>query len=165
MNDTVLILSSTMSDKHDRLYQLKTHVNQLILEIQSLDPSENLLPLFNLNKNSNDKYVFQCSCPYISSSSSSRPMILHSTTYDDYKKCSDQRKKPCLLTPKKNLLTFTCTTSTPKKSVQEKIFHQKFHFTSTPRRKKSITLKRLLYNQAHPNKKLLVPIDDNPQWI
>lgn len=164
MNDTVLILSSTMSDKHERLYHLKTHVNQLILEIQSLDPTENRLPLFNLNTYANEnKLLFQYSCPYVSTSS--HPMILHSTTYDDYKKSSEHRTKHCLLTPKKNLLTFTCTTSTPKKSVQEKIYHKKIRLTSTPRRKQSISLKRLLYTQRHSNKKLLIPIDDNPQWI
>jgi hypothetical protein len=172
-----------MSNNPERIHQIKSHINQLLLELHRIESNSNSssfnLPLnSSFTKISNEKCLLDNQCPYLSR----QQTILHSTTYHEYKKLR-QRKNHYILSPKKNLLAFACATSTPKKSSNENIL-LKPHLTSTPRRNKRpstnfIPLKRLLYNHNSNNKdanrprhsakrtilRPLHPIDENPQWI
>ncbi|CAF3529300.1 unnamed protein product [Adineta steineri] len=184
MNDTLLFFSSPMSKNSKRIREIKYHINQLLTELYLIEPNnktfENFQP-FNLTINSSlttishEKCLFDNQCPYLSC----KQAILHSTTYDEYKKVYQKQKKTFKISPKKNLFL----TSTPKTSSNENIL-LKPYLTSTPRRNKHqstdiIPLKRLLYNnkdsnrQRHstkrsivPRRSSLIPIDENyPQWI
>ena len=152
-----------MSDDHQRIRQIKAHINQLFSELRRIEPNnqslENLLP-FNSSFTtiSHEKCLLDNQCPYLS-----RPQAkFHSTTYHEYKKLQ-QRKMPCLFSPKKDFLIFACATSTPKHSPNENI-SLKAHLTSTPRRNKRpstnlIPLKRLLYNKNQQKKDTNRPHD------
>lgn len=187
MNDTFLLFSSTMSNNHQRIREIKYHINQLLSELHRIESNnnsfENVQPL-NLSINSsisNEKCLLNNQCPYLSC----QQAILHSTTYHEYKK-SSQRKKHLIITPKKNFVALACATSTPKHSPNQNSLFLKPHLTSTPRRNKRqstnlIPLKRLLYNKnnnkdsnqkRHSTKRAILPhynslhpIDENPQWI
>jgi hypothetical protein len=176
-----------MSNDQERIRELKYHINQLLSELRLIEPNHNSLeefPPFNITLNSslttrsNEKYgLVDHQCPYLTR----QQTILHSTTYQEYKKLQ-QRKKHYILTPKKNFVAFACATSTPKNSPNQNILLKQPHLTSTPRRNKRqstniIPLKRLLYHkdvnrQRHSAKRSILPrysslhpIDENPQWI
>jgi len=187
MNDTLLFFSSTMSNNHERIREIKHHINQLLSELRLIEPNNSYLEKFqpfnttinsSLSSISNEKCLIDNQCPYLSH----KQVILHSTTYHEYKKLQ-QRKKYLILSPKKKFVALACATSTPKNSPNQNIL-LKPHLTSTPRRNKRqstniIPLKRLLYNnnkdsnrQRHSAKRLILPrysplhpIDENPQWI
>jgi hypothetical protein len=190
MSGALLYFSSTMSNNHERIREIKYHINQLLSELRLIEPNnnylENIQP-FNITMNSslttisNEKCLLDNQCPYLSR----KQKLLHSTTYHEYKKIQ-QRKKHFILSPKKNFVALACATSTPKNSPNQNILLEP-HLTSTPRRYKRqstnfIPLKRLLYNnnnnnkdsnrQRHSTKRSLLPhyshlhpIDENPQWI
>ncbi|CAF3036504.1 unnamed protein product [Rotaria sp. Silwood2] len=189
MSDKVLFLSSAMSNKHERIQEIKYNINQLLSELRMIEPNNSYLEnfqSFNITLNSsstiitNEKCLLNNQCPYLFR----KQTKLHSTTYDEYRKIC-KRKKHLILSPKKNLfITSTCVTSTPKNSPNQNIL-LKPNLTSTPRRNKRqskniIPLKRLLYNnndkfsnrQRHSIKRSILPrcshlnpIDENPQWI
>jgi hypothetical protein len=172
------------NNNHERIRQIKSHINQLLIELHRIESNSNSPQNFrSLNTSfttiSHEKCLLDHQCPYLSR----QQTILHSTTYHEYKQIQ-QRKKHYLISPKKNILAVACATSTPKKSSNENIL-LKPHLTSTPRRHKRsstnfIPLKRLLYNQKnkdsnrlrHSTKRSILPrysplnpIDENPQWI
>ncbi|CAF3418941.1 unnamed protein product [Rotaria sp. Silwood1] len=194
MSDKILFLSSTMSNKHERIREIKYHINQLVSELRMIEPNNNYLENFqpfNITLNSsstiitNEKCLLNNQSPYLFR----KQTTLHSTTYHEYRKIN-KRKKKLILSPKKNLfVTSSCVTSTPKNSPNQNILLQP-NLTSTPRRNKrqlknTIPLKRLLYNnknnnnnnkfshrQQHLTKRSILPhfnplnpIDENPQWI
>jgi hypothetical protein len=193
MSDTFFFLSSTMSNDHERIREIKYHINQLLSELRLIEPNNSYLEKFqpfNITLNSslttisNEKCLLDHQCPYLSR----KQAILHSTTYHEYKKIQ-QRKKCLTLTPKRNFVALACATSTPKNSPNQNIL-LKPHLTSTPRRNKRqstnfIPLKRLLYNNNNnnnnnkdfnrqrtsakrsilPRYSPLHPIDENPQWV
>lgn len=177
-----------MSSDHQRIQQIKSHINQLLAELHLIQSStEEILP-FNLTINSQittiseKKSRLNYVCPFLSSKSNGQA-ILHSTTVDHCPKTSSRKsttKKSLRIsstTPERFVLTAKAT-STPKRSSHSNHFQ-----TSTPRRSNQIPsnnlipLKRLLYN--HPKKspyrhsivpfskrvKHLPSIDENPQWI
>ncbi|CAF1080675.1 unnamed protein product [Rotaria sordida] len=190
MSDKLLFLSSTMSNKHERIREIKYHINQLLSELHMIEPNndylENFRP-FNITINSsskiitNEKCLLNNQCPYLFR----KQTKLHSTTYHEYRKFY-RRKKYLILSPKKNpFITPSCVTSTPKNSPNQNKLLQP-HLTSTPRHNKRqskniIPLKRLIYNnnndkfsnrQRHSTKRSILPhysplnpIDENPQWI
>ncbi|CAF3402942.1 unnamed protein product [Rotaria socialis] len=188
MSDTLLFLSSTMPNEHERIRDIKCHINQLISELRIIEPNNSYLEKFqpfNITINSsstiikNETCVLDHQCPYLTR----KQAILHSTTYHEYRKIH-KRKNFLLLSPKKNIFANSaCATSTPKNSPNQNTL-LKPHLTSTPRRNKrqstnAIPLKRLLYNnnklsnrQRHATKRSINPrysqlnaIDENPQWI
>jgi hypothetical protein len=187
MNDTLLLFSSTMSNDHERIRQIKYHINQLLSELHRIESNNNSLENFqpfNLTNNSSlttmshEKCLLNNQCPYLSC----KHTRLHSTTYNEYKKFR-QRKKLLKSSPKKKFFApSVCATSTPKNSPKEHIL-LKHHLTSTPRRNKRqstniIPLKRLLYTNKDSNRQRysikrsllpgynsLNPIEENPQWI
>ena len=165
------------NNNHERIRQIKSHINQLLLELRRIDPNCNSPERFqslncSLTTISHEKCLLDHQCPYLSH----HQAIFHSTTYHEYKKLQ-QRQKHYFISPKRNLLAVACATSTPKQSPNENIL-LKPHLTSTPRRYKrsstnSIPLKRLLYNQKnkesnrqrYSTKRSRHPIEENPQWI
>lgn len=193
MSDRLLVLSSTMSNEHERIREIKYHINQLLSELRTIEPDnsclENFQP-FNITINSssttlnNENFLLDNACPYLSR----KQAILHSTTYHEYRKNHKRKKLLLLSSPKKNIFSNSiCATSTPKHSPNQNILH-KPHLTSTPRHSKRqstnmIPLKRLLYNNKNATNKIsnrqrystkrsiipryshLNPIDENPQWI
>lgn len=178
-----------MSNEHERIRQIKYHINQLLSELRMIEPNcnylENFQP-FNITINSSlttishENCLLDKKCPYLSH----KQTILHSTTYHEHRKLY-KRKKILVTSPKKShFTTSSCLTSTPKNSPTQNIL-LKPHLTSTPRRHKHqssniIPLKRLLYNKNKssnnrqrysvrrsilPHYNSLHPIDENPQWI
>lgn len=168
---------------HQRIRDIKSHINQLLAELQRIEPHskplESLRP-FELSLNSSlfvsahEKYLLNQQCPYVSSTHAR----FHSTTCDEYKK-TYRRKKLLRMSPTKNVFA----TSTPKSSPNGDT-SLKPYLTSTPCRQKRpstnvIPLKRLLYNQKdvrrphhsgkrsmRPHYSSLHPADENNlHWI
>ena len=142
-----------MSNKHERIREIKSHIQQLLSELRRIEPN---YPNFDhdlsfhsiLTRISPEECLFDCPCPYLSR----QQTIFHSTTYHEYPKPQQEHQK----SPKKNLLAFALATSTPKTSPNENLPLKPYR-TSTPRRPKQpstnfIPLKRLLYNQHPPEK-------------
>ncbi|CAF1323006.1 unnamed protein product [Rotaria magnacalcarata] len=183
MTDTLLLLSSTMSNDRQRIRQLKYHINQLLSELRMIESNNNIQPLnISINSQLTTLSHGENFCPYVSCKQ--KPAILHSTTNNEY------RKKT-----KKFLFAASArATSTPKSSPNHNRMMLKPHHTSTPRRNNKrhstplaamptnnmIPLKRLLYNKDYDQHKRrhsavpfskrsilprLQPIDENPQWI
>jgi hypothetical protein len=185
MTDPFLFLSPTTSNVHQRIRQLKHHINQLKSEIRVIESvsnnnNNNIRPL-NISINSQLTTISQEEkfCPLLSCKQ--KPAILHSTTNNEYR------------TKKSKKFLFAASaraTSTPKSSpIHNKIF-LKPHHTSTPRRSKRhstalptnniIPLKRLMYNKDYDqhkrrhsavpfSKRSILPrlylIQGTPQWI
>ena len=186
MNDSLFLLTSNMSSDHQRIQQIKAHINQLLAELHLIQSSTKELLPFNLTINSQittiseKKSRLNCPCPFLAAKSNGQA-ILHSTTVDPCsknpsRKSTKKNLRLCSSTPERFVLAAQAT-STPKRSLHSNHFQ-----TSTPRRSQMpsnnlIPLKRLLYN--HPKKspyrhsvlpfskrvKHLAPIDENPQWI
>jgi hypothetical protein len=185
MSDTLsLLLTSIIPNKRQRIRQIKYHINQLVSELHHIESNNNIQPL-NITINSQLTILSheeEDFCPYLSTKN--KPVILHSTTNDEYRK----KSKNFLFAPSAR------ATSTPKSSPHQNRILLKPHHTSTPRRSKRhltglamqpnnmIPLKRLLYNKdfdqrttkrrhsAVPFSKRsllprLHPIEENPQWI
>lgn len=149
--------SSIMSNKHERIREIKYHINQLLSELRRIEPNDsNLDKHRSFTQISSEPCFLDCHCPYLSRQLD----IFHSTTYHDYKKLQQQQQqqhKEFSLSPKKNFLGFACATSTPKTSPNENHLLLKPYRTSTPRRYHQpstnlIPLKRLLYNQYPSDK-------------
>ena len=110
MTDTFLFFSSTMSNTHERIREIKCHINQLVSELRLIEPNnhslDNFQP-FNISFNaslttiSQEKYVLDHQCPYLSR----QQAILHSTTYQKYQKIPS-RKKLLTSSPKKSFLPY-----------------------------------------------------------
>lgn len=176
-----------MSNQHQRIREIKSHINQLLSELRRIEPDQHTLENYpplncSLTRSSQEKCLLDSQCPYLSR----QQTIFHSTTYHEYKKLQ-QRKKHFILTPKKTFHALACATSTPKNSPNQNTL-LKPHLTSTPRRHKRqstnlVPLKRLLYknNQQqdkdanrprHSAKRSMLPrfsplrpLDEQPQWI
>lgn len=182
MTDTLLLVTSTMSNDRQRIRQIKYHINQLLSELRMIDSNNQIQPL-NLSINSQLTTISHHEdnfCQYLSCKQ--KPAILHSTTNHECRKKSK----------KFSFAASARATSTPKSSPIHNRMILKPHHTSTPRRSKRhstglglpqnniIPLKRLLYNKEYDQHKRrhsavpfskrsiiprLHPIDENPQWI
>ena len=185
MNDSLLFFSSSMSRDHQRIQEIKHHINQLLAELQLMQAKE-CRPPFYLSINSELTSVSQkktrldypC-CPCLSPKSDQQ-MRLHSTTLSENQKVQRKKiNKKLLFTPNspKKLFLTARATSTPKSSPLPTTALARYH-TSTPRRSKRhlIPLKRLLYNHDYPRYRPsaalpfarhtpLHPIVENHQWI
>jgi hypothetical protein len=178
-----------MSNNQERIREIICHINQLLFELRLIQSNNNSLENFQpfnitinslLTTMSHEKCLLDNNqCPYVSL----KQAILHSTTYNEYKKIH-QRKKLVTSSPKNNVFgASVCATSTPKNSPNQNIL-PKPYLTSTPRRTKrqstnTIPRKRRLHNnnkdsnrQRHSAKRLVLPrysslhpIEENPQWI
>ena len=181
MSDTLLLLTSTISDDRQRIRQIKYHINQLLSELRMIDSDDNIQPLdISLNSQLTTISHEEKICPYLSCKQKSAR--LHSTTNNECRK----KSKKLLFAPSAR------ATSTPKSSPIHNKILLKPHHTSTPRRSKRhstglpvssnnmISLKRLLYNKDNDQHKRrhsavpfskrsilprLRPIEEDPQWI
>lgn len=135
-----------MSNKHERIREIKSHIQQLLSELHRIEQDLSLHSI--RTRISTEECLFDCPCPYLSR----QRTIFHSTTYYEYPKVQQEHPQ----SPKKHLLAFALATSTPKTSPNENLPLKPYR-TSTPHRQKRsstnfIPLKRLLYNQHPPEK-------------
>jgi len=116
-----------MSNDHERIRQIKYHINQLLSELHLIESNKNSLENFqpfNLTNNSSlttishEKCLLNNQCPYLSC----KHTRLHSTTYNEYKNLR-QRKKLLKSSTKKIFLLLQFVQLVHRKILRRKIFY------------------------------------------